>query len=45
MIGKIQHATASSPEGAKGLVKGVLACAFQKMCIRDRETFLQRNGI
>ena len=29
MIGKIQHATASSPEGAKGLVKGVLACAFQ----------------
>ena len=31
MIGKIQHATASSPEGAKGLVKGVLACAFQNM--------------
>ena len=29
MIEKIQHATASSPEGAKGLVKGVLACAFQ----------------
>lgn len=28
---KIQHATASSPEGAKGLVKGVLACAFQNM--------------
>ncbi len=31
MINKIQHATASSPEGAKGLVKGVLACAFQNM--------------
>ena len=31
MIGKIQHATASSPEGARGLVKGVLACAFQNM--------------
>ena len=31
MIEKIQHTTASSPEGAKGLVKGVLACAFQNM--------------
>ena len=31
MIEKIQHATASSPEGAKGLVMGVLACAFQNM--------------
>ena len=31
MIEKIQHATASSPEGARGLVKGVLACAFQNM--------------
>ena len=31
MIEKIQHATASSPEGAKGLVKGILACAFQNM--------------
>ena len=31
MIEKIQHATASSPEGAKGLVKGVLAWAFQHM--------------
>lgn len=31
MIEKIQYATASSPEGAKGLVKGVLACAFQNM--------------
>ena len=31
MIEKIQHATASSPEGAKGLVKGVFACAFQNM--------------
>ena len=31
MIEKIQRATASSPEGAKGLVKGILACAFQNM--------------
>ena len=31
MIEKIQRATASSPEGAKGLVKGVLACAFQNI--------------
>ena len=31
MIEKIQHATASSPEGANGLIKGVLACAFQNM--------------
>ena len=31
MIEKIQKATASSPEGAKGLVKGILACAFQNM--------------
>ena len=31
MIEIIQHATASSPEGAKGLVKGILACAFQNM--------------
>ena len=31
MIEKIQRATASSLEGAKGLVKGVLACAFQNM--------------
>ena len=31
MIEKIQHATASSSEGARGLVKGVLACAFQNM--------------
>ena len=31
MIEKIQHATASSKEGAKGLVRGVLACAFQNM--------------
>ena len=33
MIEKIQHATASSPEGARGLVKGVLACAFQNMAL------------
>ena len=31
MIEKIQKATASSLEGAKGLVKGVLACAFQNI--------------
>ena len=31
MIEKIQHATASSPEGTRGLVKGVLACAFQNL--------------
>ena len=31
MIEKIQKATASSPEGAKGLIKGVLACAFQNV--------------
>ena len=31
MIEKIQKATASSPEGAKGLIKGMLACAFQNV--------------
>ena len=31
MIEKIQRATASSTEGARGLVKGVLACAFQNI--------------
>ena len=31
MIEKIQKATASSPEGARGLVKGVLACACQNV--------------
>ena len=31
MIEKIQKATASSPEGARGLVKGILACAFQNV--------------
>ena len=31
VIEKIQKATASSPEGARGLVKGVLACAFQNV--------------
>ena len=31
MIEKIQKATASSPEGAKGLVRGILACAFQNV--------------
>ena len=31
MIEKIQRATASSPAGARGLIKGVLACAFQNV--------------
>lgn len=31
MIDKIQKATAASPEGAKGLVKGILACALQNV--------------
>ena len=31
MIEKIQKATASSPEGARGLVRGVLACAVQNV--------------
>ena len=31
MIEKIQKATASSPEGARGIVKGVLACALQNI--------------
>ena len=31
MIEKIQKATASSPEGARGLIKGVLACALQNI--------------
>lgn len=31
MIEKIQRATASSPQGAQGLVKGVWACALQNI--------------
>ena len=31
MLKKIQRATASSPEGARGLVTGVLACALQNI--------------
>lgn len=31
MIKSIQKKTASSPKGAKGLVKGVIACAFQNI--------------
>ena len=31
MIEKIQKETASSPEGARGLIKGVLACALQNV--------------
>ena len=31
MIERIQRATASSADGARGLVKGILACAFQNI--------------
>ena len=31
MIKFIQRATASSKEGAVGLIKGVIACAFQNI--------------
>lgn len=31
MIKRIQHATASSSEGAVGLIKGVIACTFQNI--------------
>ena len=31
MIERIQRATASSADGARGLIKGVLACAFQNI--------------
>ena len=31
VIKEIQRATATSPEGAKGLVKGILACALQNV--------------
>ena len=31
MIEKIQRATASSPQGARGLVRGVIACALQNL--------------
>ena len=31
MIDKIQKATATSPEGARGLIRGVLACALQNV--------------
>ena len=31
MLKKIQRATASSPEGTRGLVRGVLACAAQNI--------------
>ena len=56
MIEKIQHATASSPEGARGLVKGVLACAFQNLAfmlptsllyflVRDMMTGTDRKSV
>ena len=31
MIEKLQRATASSPQGARGLIKGILACAAQNV--------------
>ena len=31
MIKLIQKATASSKDGAAGLIKGIIACAFQNM--------------
>ena len=31
MIKLIQRATASSKDGAKGLVKGIIACVFQNI--------------
>ena len=40
MIQKIQKATASSPEGARGLVKGVLACSFQNVAFMLPTTLL-----
>ena len=33
MIKAIQRKTASSEKGAKGLVKGVIACAFQNLAL------------
>ena len=33
MLKKIQRATASSPEGTLGLVRGVLACAAQNIAL------------
>ena len=40
MLKKIQRATASSVEGAKGLIKGTLACAFQNIAFMIPTGFL-----
>lgn len=40
MLEKIQRATASSVEGAKGLIKGTLACAFQNIAFMIPTGFL-----
>lgn len=40
MISSIQKKTASSKEGAKGLVKGIIACAFQNIAFMIPATFL-----
>ena len=54
MLKKIQRATASSPEGTRGLVRGVLACAAQNIafmlpdepavCARPRPDGGRRSG-
>ena len=40
MISSIQKKTASSREGAKGLIKGIIACAFQNMAFMLPTTLL-----
>ena len=40
MINSIQKKTASSREGAKGLIKGIIACAFQNMAFMLPTTLL-----
>ena len=42
VIERIQKATASSKEGARGLVKGVLACAFQNIAFMLPTSLLYR---
>lgn len=41
MIKLIQRATASSKDGAKGLVKGIIACVFQNIAFTVFQTALQ----
>lgn len=40
LIKKIQKTTASSKEGAKGLIKGIICCAFQNMAFMLPTTLL-----